>query len=333
VTSKMSGPTTATRRSPIGRILRSPLLHFTVIGTLLYSVFSDSNLESERVIRVGRSDIATLESDWQRRSARAPNQAELALAIDQFVDEALLVRVARDLGWDRDDTVIRQRLIRNWRFLDPESQESDSAVLRKAYAIGMDRSDIVVKRRLLERMNLMLAARVREAPPTDGELEAYLQEHADEFMRPERLRITQIYLSRDRRGISAFEDAEALGAQLRQSNTMPEIAESRGDPFLIHPALPLWSQRQIADRLGGNFAEQVAQQPLNEWSAPISSSYGEHIVWLHEREPAHLPSLSLVRKAVEGSIYREREAELRRLTIDSLRKEFGIEIANSDQSP
>jgi hypothetical protein len=312
------------------RLARSPLLHFSILGSLLYLLFPAATPEPDRVIRIDSSDIELLQQDWQRRSGRSPDEDELERLIEQFVEEELLVRVARDLGWDRDDSVVRQRLIRNWRFLAPESNESDAAVLRKAYAVGMDRSDIVVRRRLIERVNLMLASRVREQQPDDPELQAYLERNREDFMRPARIRMTQVYLSRDRRGADLHRDAESLSAELRGANLRPEGAVRRGDPFLIQSALPLWSQRQIAERLGGEFAESVMALPLNEWSTPIRSSYGEHVVWLHEREPAALPALSEIRRFVENALYREREAKLLRETVAELRKQFTVEISSPE---
>ena len=66
---------------------------------------------------------------------------------------------------------------------------------------------------------------------------------------------------------------------------------------------------------------------MNEWSPPIRSSYGEHVVWVHEREPAQIPPLSRVRGAVVSAVYRDREAELLRETVAELRSEFVVEIA------
>ena len=111
------------------------------------------------------------------------------------------------------------------------------------------------------------------------------------------------------------------------SGIPPEEAIRQSDPFLIQAALPLWSRRQIAERLGGEFAAGVSTLPLGEWSPPIPSSYGEHIVWLHEREPERLPDLSEVRRRVESTVYRERQATLRLETLALLREDYRIEIA------
>jgi len=321
---------TSPRAPEHGRIWRwahTPLLHFAILGTLLYLLVPSVSPEADRVIRVDASDLAALEDDWRRRMGRAPSALELERLTSQFIDEALLVRVAQDRGWDRDDPVVRQRLIRNWRFLDPDSEMSDAEALRNAYAVGMDRSDIVVRRRLLERVKLMLAARVRNQPLPDSELATYLVENSADFMQPERLRLTQVYLSRDRRGAALHGDAMALYAEFVRKGMLPEEADKRGDPFLIQPNLPLWSQQQIAERLGGEFAASAAKLSENAWSTPIRSSYGEHMVWLHEREAARLPPLSEIRNRVESALYREREAELLRETVEDLRGEFSIELA------
>jgi parvulin-like peptidyl-prolyl isomerase len=320
--------------SRLRRLLRAPLLHFIVIGVSIYIATSLVRQAAPAVLEVNADDIAQLTTDWQRSTGRMPSEAELDRLIDQFVDDALLIQVARSLGWDRNDPVIQRRLIQNLRFIDPAEDKSDAQILREAYALEMEQSDIVVRRRLLERMRLLLADNARSREPTEAQLQRYLEEHEIDFVRPSRIRLTQVHLSRDRRGEALHSDALALVRSLEQSGLDPATAlaevVAQGDPFLLQASLPLWSQRRLSERLGPGFAKAVFDFPLATWSGPAVSSYGEHAVWVHERQASELPALHEIRDKVIAELHREWEAEAMREALTKLRSRVEIRIASRD---
>ena len=57
---------------------------------------------------------------------------------------------------------------------------------------------------------------------------------------------------------------------------------------------------------------------IGHWAAPLPSSYGLHLVWVHEKEPERAMELEAVRSQVREALLAERgdaalEAELERL--------------------
>ena len=332
-----SAESTETTPAPsrLRRFLRSPLLHFIAVGGLLYVATSEGKEEPYPVVDVTREDITQLVDQWQRNTGRPPNRGELDRLVGQFVDDTLLIQVARSLGWDRDDTVVQRRLVQNLRFLDASPEKSDEEVLEEAYALDMHLSDIVVRRRLLERVRLVIADRARERAPTDEELQSYLDAHRTDFVRPSRVRITQVYLSRDRRGESLHDDAVALVETLSESGLDPtrdlDAVIRHGDPFLLQADLPLWSKRRLSERLGPSFAEGSVDLPTGTWSGPVVSSYGEHAVWVHERTDEAFPPLAEIRDKVMAELHREWEADALRRTLDELRSQATIQIASINE--
>ncbi len=332
--SQSGAPAPARSTRHLRELLRSPLLHFIAIGGLLFWAAGNREVSPE-VLEVRAEDVAQLTRQWQRSTGRDPNPAELDRLIDQFIDDALLVRVARSLGWDRDDPVIQRRLIQNLRFLDPGNSGSDAQILNEAYALDMEHSDIVVRRRLLERMRLMLAERARSREPTEAQLQEYLAAHRSSFLRPARIRLTQVHLSRDRRGVALHEDALTLVELLKELALNPETAleqvATRGDPFLLQANLPSWSQRRLGERLGTQFASMAFELPIGVWSGPVASSYGEHAVWVHERTDEQFPELDEIHDQVKAELYRQWEGEALRDARDQLRSQVKIRVAGRDR--
>ena len=296
---------------PLGRLhrcLRAPLLHFLLLGGVMFFA-RQLWLEPapSLVVEISAADVADLEDAWSRQVGRPPSAREREGILQGEVDERLLLEEAFSLGWQRSDAIALRRLIQNQRFLNPDETLSDEALLELAFEQGMDRSDIVVRRRLLERMRLAVFAGAREPPLTQAELKAHWRAHPEAFERPAQIRLSHVFLSRDRRGARLDDDARALGERLIGEEIDPADSARLGDPLLVPSTLPPTSEARLGRQLGADFARAAMQVPVGRWSGPIGSAYGLHFVFVHERTPATQPPLSAVEQAVRAEVQRERE--------------------------
>jgi len=257
-----------------------PLLHFLAIGALLFA--------------------------GARWMASSP-----PLAARDASEEALLASEARRLGIDRDDPVVRGRLVRNLQLARGDAA-SPEALYGEALSLGMDRSDWVVERRLAERMAARLRAEGAEQPVSDEALRSAFDRHRDVWERPATVQISHLFFSHARRGADADSDARAALSALRAARLGPDAAAGRGDPFLLGGDLPPRSADELARGFGPRFAAAVAALEPGAWSEPIESSYGLHLVWVRARAPAEPADFERVRPQVEDVLRSERgEAALR----------------------
>jgi len=279
---------------------RSPLLHFLLIGALLFALQTAlAPSSSVRVIEVRRSEVAERVALFERQIGRAARPPEIQAIEDQAVENALWLDQARALGLDRVDAVVRQRLVLNMRFLEgSESGRSDDDLYARALELGLDRSDTVVKRRLVDRVQAIVRAGVRAEPPDEATLRAHYTATAERWREPPLLDLTHVYLSRDRRGARTRADAESLLRKLREDSVEPEAAVERGDPFLAGHRLRGVTPSQIVSRLGPEFAAGVAEAPTGRWIGPVDSAFGSHLVWIHERIESRVPAFEEIRSRV-----------------------------------
>jgi len=245
-------------------------------------------------------------------------------ALSGLDDEALLAEEAHARGLHRTDPLVRRRLVRNMRFLlgvteGSDSDPGDDALFEEALALGMDRSDLVVRRRLAQRITLGIESVARSEAPNEAELEAYLASHAERFLEPETIELSQIHLSRDRRGEALVPDAQRLLARLGAEAIPPEQAAGLGDPSLLSTHQPPRSLAELARTFGEEFARAVDAGAPGAWFGPVPSSYGLHLVWVRERRPARLPSLDEVRSAVRESLLADRAEAAVREAVRALR--------------
>ena len=323
------------------RLARSPVLHFLVLGGILYLVQDrwgtreaallpaaiSPPAAGPRTVTISAAQIEILREGWRRSHRGLPTAAEEARLIERLADEEILYREALTRGLDRAEPV-RQRLIQNMRFLqiDPAEKAGAEDLYRQAVEIGFDRTDPVVRRYLVEQMRLL--ARAGDLPDTftEAELKDYLQRNAERFSVPVFVRLSHVYLDADRRGEAIEKDARRLLARLRDGRISPEAAPELGDPFFPghHPALA--ERADLEKTYGPGFAAEAMALPEKVWSGPLRSAYGLHLVWVHEIVPGEPPRLADVRSQLVLELAHERqEARLAEL-LSTLRRRYEIRI-------
>jgi len=82
----------------------------------------------------------------------------------------------------------------------------------------------------------------------------------------------------------------------------------------------------IARDFGAGFAGQVETAPLGQWSGPIASSFGMHLVRVTARSPAVLPKLDSVRQIVAREWENDRRASARSDSYQKLRSNYTVVI-------
>lgn len=112
------------RAAPRGmsKLLREPLLHFLVLGVLIFVAFNYLQPEgaestaSDRVV-ITDADVERLAAQYEDVWLRAPTADETKTLIQNLVREEILVQEALKLGMEQDDAVIRRRLTQKMDFL------------------------------------------------------------------------------------------------------------------------------------------------------------------------------------------------------------------------
>ena len=237
-------------RSRGGRLLREPLVHFAVLGALVFALFGNATSADERRIVIDEGRVARIAGQYAQNFRRAPSPAELDALIRDDVKEEVYYREALRLGLDRDDEVVRRRM------------------RVKMEAFGDTAEDI--------------------AAPDDATLQRWLAAHGERFAREATYAFEQRYLGGD-----------ATGAAAR-------LRDLRAGREFDGAAIPLPAQfeaigaGEAAGLFGDEFAAALDRQPLNEWSGPVRSGLGQHLVRVRQRQPAAPPRLATIRQRVEN---------------------------------
>lgn len=329
-------------RERLGRLpgAKTPALHFALLGVLLFvvsrarepSVDTESPTEKPR-LAIPASRVADAEEAFrieQRREAMAAERKDL---IDALVDEEILFHHAMSLGLHRSE-VPQRRLTQIAAFVgsaeSPECSEGslvrvDPELAERAVELGLHEGDFVTRRVLIDAARRLIRGAARLVEPDEAAVFEYLEAHGERFRREGRYRITHLLRSRATRRDPAA-DATNLLVRLRREALSPQGGSTLGDPGIVPPDLPLLSRRALERRFGVEFAARLDSLPVGEWSGPVTSRHGAHLVFLHEVRPGEIPGPAEVGGQIRA-LLREEAAD-RWLTerLRQLREGYDIEL-------
>ncbi len=305
-----------------------PLLHFLVIGLVLF--VGDRVLarwtaapERQRIV-IGAERVRQIESDFAQRIRALPTERERAALIRDAVDEEIMLREALALGLLHTDAVVRRRVLQNARFIGME-HEDEQALFEEALEVELHLSDPVVRRRLVQRVRMMIEGAVREGALPEEDVVAHYTSTLDRWIEPRAVAITHAFFGREESDAHVARAVAAL-ERIRSDGLGADEAVRLGDPFLRGHELGARSRRELGGIFGPAFAEAAIDLPAGEWSGPVESAYGVHLVLVREVRPERQRPLEEVRRRVADEVYARRERERLREVLDRLREHYDIEV-------
>jgi hypothetical protein len=280
------------RSAMLRRLVREPLLHFLAAGTVLFGLatlfdrVTNADKNANR-IQVSAPEIQRLREVWIRQWGRSPDSKQMENLINDYVRDEVLYREALASGLDKDDTIIRRRLVEKMEFL---SQELTSAT------------------------------------PSDKDLQEYFERNRDKFRNPAQIAFTHIYFSTSKRGSATESNASRALARLTLHEISSAEFPSLGDPFMLQNEYPLQTQQQIKELFGEQFARKLFQLEPGAWVGPLRSGYGFHLVRILEKLPSRVPELAEVRGEVLTNFKNQRLQAASEAFYAQLRRKYQVDV-------
>jgi peptidyl-prolyl cis-trans isomerase C len=280
-------------RHGLRQILSEPLLHFFVVGALVFGGYRFFNPEPERAadpqrIELTENDIQQLAISWLAQGRPPPSSDELRSLVDQKVTEEILSR--------------------------------------EAVALGLDQDDQIIKRRLAQKMDFLAADLAALEEPTDAQLADWYSKHSDRFALPPHASYRHLYFSPDKRGPAVHEDAAAaLAALVGKPADAPE-GQTLADPFMLRNLYGDSTPAQTAKEFGPTFAETLFGLKPGAWQGPVQSGYGWHLVWVESIEPGRVPLYEEVKPDVKAAWLDARYQEVKRTSLEEMRSRYTVVV-------
>ena len=167
------------------KIIKEPLVHFFMLGGVLFLIFLIRNPQSmnkkEKIV-VERSQIAYLSKRFEVKRGRVPTSEELKLLIDYYVNTEIYSR--------------------------------------EAIALGLDKNDDVIKKHLRKKMQRMTGDMVSLLKVTDKALHSYINSHPKKFQLPAMYQFEQVYIDPKKHPLIVKEYLQEVKNDLDQNITV-----------------------------------------------------------------------------------------------------------------
>lgn len=253
-----------------GRATAEPLVRFLLAGAALYALVDLHPWSSDaKQIVVDQARVDRLSADYAAAYGVAPSPAELKALVRRFVDDEIDFREGLAAGLDRDDEVVRRRLIQKAQFL------RDDDVLAVA--------------------------------PSDAEVRAWFETHKALYVRPVRVGFSHLFFSVDAGEATALARAQQTLEALQGARAA--WTPDRGDRFIDRQDYAGLDAAGLTHLFGREaFAEAVLKAPEGEWAGPFRSAFGWHLVRVKTRTGGDLPSFASVEARARQDLVDDRRA-------------------------
>lgn len=282
-------PAAADRWQGLKRIAREPFLHFVVLGALIFAASEGVEHYTTRYrVEVGPDRIARLSDTYTQQFGSAPTPTQLKTLVDGYVKEEIEYRESLALGLDRDDEIVRRRLVQKYEFLQQDLQLLDD--------------------------------------PTADQLKAYYQAHQSAYAEPAKRSFTQVYFSPDVNG-EADAEARATAAlpRLKAANLARDPAA--GDPF-PGPDDVADLTADDAQRLFGSsdLSREVFKAQPGQWAGPFRSGFGWHLVRVTSATPGRAQPFEAVAPRVLDDWKNDQRAGLNTKSYAALKRKYQLVV-------
>jgi peptidyl-prolyl cis-trans isomerase C len=278
-------------RSFVSQFLREPLVHFLLLGLLLFAFYSYTQrgrggVESSKQIQLTLEDLLQMNMYFASQWKRPPTAEEFRSLVENKVQEEVLYREALAMGLDKDDTIVKRRMAQKLQFLSEDVAASH--------------------------------------PPSTDELKAWFAKNSGKFAMSNRVSFRHLYFSGDRRGQRAQEDAAAAVKKLAGQPSDSKLAASLADPFMFQDYYGDKTTDQLAREFGPKFAQALLSLKPGSWQGPVESGYGWHLVYVDSIIPGRIPAFEEIEPEVKTAWLGAQKQEAWRKAYAEMRAKYTV---------
>jgi peptidyl-prolyl cis-trans isomerase C len=270
---------------------REPLLHFILIGLVLFAGYSvlhpksEATSESNRIV-LTPDDLVQMSVTWLAQGRAPPTPEQMQNLIELKVREEVLSREAIALGLDKDDTI--------------------------------------VKRRLAQKMEFLAEGAAVDNDPSADTLRAWFKDNEQRFALLPRVSFHHLYFSSDRHDEHAREAAvHALGEVAGKPGDSKDAA-ALGDPFMYQDYYGDRSFDELAKLFGLNFARALVSLKPGSWQGPVESGYGWHVIFVDSSTPGRVPAFEEIEQDIKSDWIADQRMQAKAKAYEAMRARYQV---------
>jgi len=287
------------------KLINQPLFQFLLIGGfifLLYNFTVKSNPDTDnlKTVVVDKESLITFlqyrykafdRIKFENKLNNMPED-ELNNLINDYIREEVLYREALGFGLDKNDNVIRRRLIQKIEFINEDAVNNSLDI-------------------------------------NDGQLSDYLEKNRGSYVIDPFVTFTHVFFSNYKHGAGkANELAQNQLAMLNKNEVPFSESVKYGDRFLYNTNYV----ESTPDHVANHFSDEMANKLFNlnpsetNWNGPFESPYGFHLVMLTKNEKEKYPELEDVYEKVKQDLTYELSKKQKDKAISQIIDNYEIKI-------
>jgi hypothetical protein len=207
----------------------------------------------------------------------------------------------------------------------------EEALHREARALGLDRDDYVIKRRLIQKVDYVARGFAESFDRvSEDDVRDYFEKNTSDYFIKPRITFTHVFFGAERHGAAqALALAEQKLQELQMGNAGFEDAPKHGERFLYGMNYVERSESYVASHFGADMTQQVFDLEPNAkaWKGPFVSTHGAHVVMVTQTQPGRMPLLAEVRTRVSQEAQRALVAERAKQATQQIVDSYDVEVA------
>jgi hypothetical protein len=177
-----------------------------------------------------------------------------------------------------------------------ERYVEEEIAFREGLALQLDRDDEIIRRRIVQKYQFLQQDLSVVPPPGEAQLQRWYQDHAARYTLAGKRSFTQVYFSPDAGGEEQAR-SRALRAKAELDAHPHRRARALGDAFVDRYDYSDIAQADVERIFGrSELSEALFKLPLHRWAGPFRSGYGWHLVYVEDLQAPQLQSLGAVRE-------------------------------------
>jgi len=273
------------------KIVKEPLFQFIVIGAIVFAFYSfikGSYVDENYAIQITKSEVEAMIDKWMAQMKRPPAREEIDIFLEDYVQREILFREAK--------------------------------------AMGLDKNDMVVKNRMLQKIDFLTNDLLVAANPTDAEALKYFNDSLEKYTIPGKIDFIHIFFNLDKRTFDdAKQSALKVKKSLNNFSMVPNNYFENGDLFILPYEFFNLSKDDVSNKFGqSELSEEIFSLEEKKWSGPFVSSYGMHLVYISNKKSSTTLQFEDVKSDIEDELIKIKRREAKKRLISELKKKYVI---------
>ncbi len=267
-------------------LIKEPLLHFMILGAIVYSYFSymhNTQEDEKKVIKLSSYELQELKNFYKKTYAREADK------------ETLKILIAK--------------------------KYYDSVLLDKAFSLKIAQNDPVVAQRLLKKMQFVMQDRSQFKEPSQQELAAYYKQHIKAYSHVKSISFSSIYFhdDTDKRIEMTMQILRSTQVNSADGRGFSEVSKL---PYHVEKM----SYKELEKSYGRYFAKKIFVLQKGMWHQALHAKDGARIVFITDEEVGDAYDFDVIEGRVYADYIAQESAQLKEQAYKEIAAQYSLKV-------